>query len=127
MSSLSFPELIASRREWIDETLKPWCLTASRFELLQAEQAWVDLAGRPDPGQTLWYWAWSRFPELCDEELTGLNEAWQVAVTLKSGETVTGYPDARQSRHGELTLVESTSTEHGPYSIDDIVSAVRVN
>ncbi|HWL07464.1 MAG TPA: hypothetical protein VNQ76_03600 [Planctomicrobium sp.] len=120
-----FPELVQSRREWIEQVLVPWCRTASRKDLLLAEQAWPDIAGRPDPQQTLWLWGWQRFPDLCDESLTALNETWPVEVTLRSGGTCTGYPDARQSVRGELVLIALNGSNIGPLLIDEIVSVTR--
>ena len=61
---IGFSALVASRRNWIDLTLKPWCRSASRRDLLAAEQDWLDIAGTADPHKTLWPWAWSRFPVL---------------------------------------------------------------
>lgn len=122
----SFAELVASRRQWIETVLHPWCKVASRKELLLAEMEWQDIAGRPAPEMTLWLWAWSRFPALCDDGLTTLNETYPVQVTCSSGEVVTGYPDARQSVAGRLVLVGSQRETFGPFSIDEIVQVERV-
>ncbi len=120
-----FPELVQSRRNWIDQVLVPWCRTATRKDLLLAEQAWLDLAGRPEPKQTLWLWAWQRFPVLCEDGLTALNEAWLVKVVRQSGDVIVGFPDARESVQGNLILVDETGKTREPVSIDDIVSVER--
>lgn len=129
-STSSFDALVASRRAWIDSVLKPWLRTASRRDLLSAEQEWVDLAGRADPEKTLWPWAWSRFPVLYVDDLGGLEETYRVTITLRDGSQCTGYPDARRSRRGELVLVgdsdDGRSEAHGPFSIDEIGSVERV-
>ncbi len=128
MDALS--ELIASRREWIDSVLRPWCRDASRAELLAAEQEWPDLAGRADPAKTLWPWAWSRFPVLYVEGLAGIEESFAVRVTLRDGVEHSGFPDARRSRRGELLLVsvgdDGAAREMGPLSIDEIADVSRV-
>lgn len=124
---LSFAELIESRRRWLDDVLAPWCRTAGRKELLLAEQEWTDLAGRAAPEMTLWAWAWSRFPELCHEGLTGINETVAVTVRCRDGRVGTGFPDARESERGELVLVTETGKTAGPFSIDDIVAVERVS
>ena len=123
-----FEQLVASRREWIDNTLRPWCKTAKLHELRQAEQEWTDIAGRADPDATLWTWAWQRFPELVHEGLPGVNETLQVRVTLNDGRSFTGFPDGRRSKRGELLLVSSQDgdasqpPEFGPFPIDDVRS-----
>ncbi|SFH69486.1 hypothetical protein [Planctomicrobium piriforme] len=121
----SFVELVQSRRVWLDEVLIPWCRTARRRDLLLAEQAWPDLAGRPDPGMTLWLWAWQRFPVLAEAGLTALNETWPVTVLLHDGTAATGFPDARQSAQGQLVLVAAQGAVLGPFSIDDIAEIER--
>jgi hypothetical protein len=122
----TFADLIASRREWIDAVLKPWCRQASRADLLQAEQEWVNLAGRVDPERTLWAWAWSRFPGLVSDGLHGLDESQRFEIRLNDGSQQTGYPDARRSRQGLLVLIaDGELREHGPVSIDDIQSIAR--
>jgi hypothetical protein len=92
---------------------------------------WGDIAGRVDQNATLWTWAWSRFPELVYEGLSGINETREVLVTLKAGETASGFPDARQSTEGQLVLVPADRSlgSCGPFSIDDIarVDAVSVD
>ncbi|WP_437190701.1 hypothetical protein [Planctomicrobium sp. SH527] len=115
-----FPELVQSRRNWIDEALTPWCRTASRKDLLLAEHAWSDLAGRADPASTLWIWAWSRFPVLIEEGVTSLNETLPVVVTRQDQSSVIGYPDARLSLQGMLFLIGADGTQQAPVSIDEI-------
>lgn len=122
---LSFAELIQSRRQWIDTVLTPWCRSAGRKELLLAEQEWADLAGRAGPEMTLWTWAWSRYPELCYDGLTGINETVAVTVRCRNGRTAHGFPDARASERGELVLVGETGETLGPFSIDDIIAVER--
>jgi len=127
----TFDELAVSRIEWIDSVLKPWCRQASFKELLKAEQEWGDVAGRVDPEASLWTWAWSRFPDLVHEGMSGVNETNEVQVTLKDGTTIVGFPDARQSTRGRLVLLcrcESRQSEaSGPHSIDDVASVARVS
>lgn len=126
---IGFSALVASRRNWIESTLKPWCRTASRRDLLAAEQDWLDIAGRADPHKTLWPWAWSRFPVLFVDDLGGLEETYRVAVTLRDGSRHTGYPNARRSRHGELVLLGDSPGRNqrdlGPWSIDDVTAIER--
>jgi hypothetical protein len=128
---MTFDELAASRREWIETVLKPWCAAAPRIDLMKAHADWADIAGRVDPEKTLWAWAWSRFPDLVHEEIAGVNETFEVTVTLRDGTTATGYPDGRLSRLGSLVLLcqEASghySAESGPHSIDDIAGVTRV-
>jgi hypothetical protein len=122
-------EIVASRREWIDSVLKPWCRAASRAELLAAEQEWADLAGRADPNKTLWPWAWSRFTALYVEGLAGIEESFEVEITLRDGSGYVGFPDARRSRRGEILLVrlgdQGQSQEAGPFSIDEVIAVKR--
>lgn len=123
----TFADLVASRKVWLEQVLKPWCLTATRTELRTAELDWVDLAGKVAPEKTLWVWAWSRFPGLVQEELGSIDETRAVTVRLRNGEPITGYPDARESTAGQLVLLVRSPTtgrsEHqGPFSIDDIDS-----
>lgn len=122
-----FPELVQSRRNWIDEVLTPWCRTASRTDLLLAEHAWADLAGRADPTSTLWVWAWSRFPALIEEGVTSLNETLPVVVTRKDQSSVSGYPDARLSLQGMLILIGADGTQQAPVSIDEIAIVERIS
>lgn len=125
----SFADLAASRREWIENVLKPWCAQASRRDLLNAEAEWGDIAGRVDPAGTLWTWAWGRFPNLVHEGLPGVNETYPVRVTLRDGSSLTGYPDSRRSEQGRLVLVATDAgrdlSELGPFSIDEIASVAR--
>ena len=121
----SFEELVASRKQWLNDVLKPWCQTSSRSELLKAEQEWIDIAGKVDPVKTLWLWAWSRFPDLVHENL-GIEETSELEVTLADGRVFVGFPDSRHSVQGRLILWgEEESTlrrgELGPFSIDTIV------
>ncbi|MHC4877921.1 MAG: hypothetical protein ACYTGL_15795 [Planctomycetota bacterium] len=121
----SFEQLAESRRQWISEVLMPWCRRACLRDLREAEHDWLNIAGRVDPAMTLYTWAWSRFPALIHEGMTGLNETQEVCVALHRGETVTGYPDARESRRGELVLTAASDVgfdQFGPYSIDQIAS-----
>lgn len=124
-----FPTLVASRRDWIESVLKPWCRAASRRDLLAAEQEWVDIAGRADASKTLWPWAWSRFPVLYVDDLGGMEETYPVVVTLNDGTEHSGYPDARRSVRGELVLLgdspEGGARDLGPWSIDDIIGIER--
>jgi len=126
-----FDELAASRRAWIAEVLQPWCTQAPLVALRKAEQDWADIAGQVDSQATLWTWAWSRFPALVHEGLSGVDETHEVVVTLADGTTVRGYPDGDRSLRGELVLLSSSgdtsngSTEQGPYSIDAIVDVRR--
>lgn len=123
---LSFEELALSRREWIDEVLVPWCREAGPAELRKAEIEWTNLAGQVAAELTLWTWAWSRFPALVHGGMPGLNETLNVKVVLKSGQSVIGYPDNRESDRHQLVLLsrgDDGTTEHaGPYQIDEIES-----
>ena len=127
----TFADLAASRRDWIDRILIPWCRQAPRRELLTALQEWTNVAGKVDPDKTLWFWAWSRFPELVHDELAGIDETAHVVVTLKNGTTAAGFPDARETDLGQLVLLAPNSAgsrQHkqiGPFSIDEIASVVR--
>lgn len=122
----SFADLVASRRQWIDEVLRPWCQRAERKDLRLAEMEWSDIAGRAMAEKTLWYWAWGRFPALVNDELSGIDESLRVEVTLRDGSTHVGHPDARESTHGQLVLVGKTAEGRienlGPFSIDEISS-----
>jgi len=121
----TFDELVASRRQWIDDVLKPWCLRASRKELLLAEQEWPNLAGKVAPEMTLWLWAWSRFPVLTVAGMTTINETMPVTLTTKEGIQLTGIPDARESKAGELILVTHEGESLDAIPIDEIESIER--
>ena len=125
----SFEELVTSRKAWINEILRPWCQQARRSELKKAEPDWLDIAGKVDPEKTLWLWAWSRFPALVHESL-GIEETSEVEVGLRDGRVIHGFPDARNSLRGQLTIwgrdgVVERPGELGPFSIDDIVAVDR--
>lgn len=121
----TFADLVASRKDWIQRELIPWCRQASLADLGRAEEEWLDIAGKVAPQFSLWLWAWSRFPVLYVEGLRGLEETHEVVVRLRSGETATGYPDARASQRGKLTLVRGAGIL-GPFSLDDIEEVQRV-
>ena len=126
-----FENLVASRKTWIADVLQPWCRTATLAALKRAEQEWLDIAGKVAAEKTLWPWAWSRFPELVHESL-GIEETSEVEVTLKSGEQLRGYPDARASQQGQLVLwgsdpLETAPRELGPFSIERIASIKRLD
>ena len=133
--SANFEDLVTSRKQWIEDVLRPWCRSARRMELLKAENEWQDIAGRAAAEQTLWAWAWERFPALVYDGLTGVNETRKVIVTFQDGETITGYPEGRQSQRGQLVMLvgdetmDSASadqlTESGPFSID-LISSVAL-
>ncbi len=118
----TFQELAASRRDWIDKVLAPWCRGAARAELLEAEAEWLDIAGKVDAASTLWNWAWGRFPDLVSAGMPGIDETHAVTVTLADGRVVTGFPDSRAARPGQLVLIDAADPQvnHGPISIDDI-------
>lgn len=128
----NFADLVASRREWIDGVLKPWCRDARLADLKRAELDWADIAGRVEAEATLWTWAWSRFPALVHEQLPGINETHEVRVTLKNGAVHKGYPDNRQSKGGRLILLCAGAeagrglVESPPISIDEIAAVERV-
>lgn len=126
----NFDELVISRKEWINQILRPWCQQARRSELLKADVEWLDIAGKVTPDKTLWLWAWSRFPELVHESL-GIEETSQVEVALQDGRQFDGFPDSRQSLHGQLVLLgidldSGRPIEHGPFSIDEIAYVRRI-
>src|SRR5580704_17394105 len=101
----TFADLVSSRKAWLANVLVPWCRQAAVKDLRLAELEWGDIAGKVDPAKTLWYWAWSRFPDLEHGELVGIDETREVQVTLRDGRTIAGFPDARQSVEGQLVLV----------------------
>ena len=123
---MTFDELLTSRRTWINDVLRSWCVRATRKELRVAERDWHDLAGRVDPEATLWAWAWSRFPNLVHPELSRIDETRRITITLRDGSKFAGYPDGRQSHQGQLVLVDRSAAnpreeiEHGPFSMDDV-------
>ena len=122
----TFDELAASRRKWNAEVLKPWCQQAAQKELKKAELEWDNVAGSVDAEATLWSWAWSRFPQLVHEGLSGVDESHEVTVTLKDGTSVAGYPDGRKSKQGMLVLLCAGATaESEPHSIDEIATVKR--
>jgi len=120
----TFADLVNSRKAWLDDVLKPWCENACRKDLRLVELEWTDIAGKVDPAATLWSWAWGRFGVLIHEKLPGIHETNEVAVQLKYGRKVQGYPDNRQSKQGMLVLVQTQGEDAGkesePISIDDI-------
>lgn len=125
-----FEELVASRKAWINDVLRPWCQAATLNALKQADQEWLDIAGKVAAEKTLWPWAWSRFPELVHESL-GIEETTEVQVTLRNGQSVRGFPDARASQQGQLVLWGSdpAGTDPralGPYSIEQIAEISRL-
>lgn len=126
----TFSELVESRKNWIASVLVPWCHTAARKDLRLAELEWTDIAGKVAPEKTLWFWAWSRFPELVQSELQGIDETFPVRVILHDGSEAVGHPDARESTSGQLLLIGKSETgrlQHlGPYSLDDIALIQRI-
>lgn len=121
----SFTALVAARRAWIEGTLRPWCRAAGRTELRLAEAAWADLAGDVSPRETLWAWAWERFPALCEPGLAPPSESRPVRVALTDGSAVVGTPDGRRSMRGELWLVTRGAEgweDRGPFPLDEIAS-----
>jgi hypothetical protein len=125
-----FEMLAASRRDWIQQVLRPWCRTATMRELRKAELEWLDIAGRVDVKATLWTWAWERYPDIVHADMAGVHEAWEVVVQLKDGRRLTGYPDSRQSQRGLLVLIARRADgglEETPgVSIDDIADIRRI-
>lgn len=124
----TFTDLVASRRKWIDQELKPWCAQASVSQLKLAELEWLDIAGKVDEETTLWAWAWSRFPDLVNKDLNLIDESRQVHVVLRDGRKFTGYPDARKSRKGQLVLLARVEgnprsfADAGPFPLEEIAS-----
>ena len=131
--SPTFADLVASRKQWLEQVLKPWCLAAPWKELIQAQQDWPNIAGQVDPQSTLWVWAWSRFPVLVHDGLPGLDETHRIRVTLQDARIREGFPDNRESRCGKLKLLCETKPGSGQFelseaiSIDDIVSVARLD
>lgn len=127
----SFEELVASRKDWIEAVLRPWCARASLTDLRKAHAEWSDIAGRAAPEMTLWTWAWSRFPAIVEEGIHGVSETHEVRVTLRDGAVVVGFPNARNSAMGRLVLLVRSATgrydaESGPHSLDEIAGIDRV-
>ncbi len=125
-----FEQLAAARREWIETVLRPWCLASSLKELRKAEVEWFDIAGRADTNATLWTWAWERFPDSVHPDLPGVNETFELLVTLTDGSQISGFPDGRKSQRGMLILLglseAGDSLTHGPISIDQIAAVARI-
>ena len=125
-----FEQLAAARRGWIETVLRPWCQVSSLKELRKAEVEWFDIAGRADTNATLWTWAWERFPEIVHPDLPGVNETFEVLVTLTDESQISGFPDGRKSQRGMLILLgvsEAGDTlTHGPLSIDQIAAVARI-
>lgn len=122
----TFADLVASRQQWIEGTLKPWCLAAPWKELFQAEQDWANIAGQVDAQGTLWAWAWSRFEALAHEGLPGIDETHPLRVTTRGGRVLEGYPDNRESRHGKLKLLCEVPPGSGDYELSDAISIDEV-
>ncbi|MBS0260739.1 MAG: hypothetical protein JSS02_02185 [Planctomycetes bacterium] len=131
MTIKTFGDLATSRKAWLAEVLQPWCRQAAQKDLRLAELEWVDVAGKVDPGKTLWFWAWGRFPALVHDEMSGIDETSPVTVTLTDGSQHTGYPDSRESTDGSLVLWgRASQPPHrnvllGPFSIDEIASVQK--
>ena len=124
-----FDSLSASRRNWIDEVLRPWCRAMPVVELRKAEQEWFNIAGRVDANATLWTWAWERFPAIVHPDLPGVNETHEVTVLLRDCRSFTGFPDNRESQRGQLIMVSTTEdgtlAHFGPILIDQIADITQ--
>ncbi len=132
MTAPTFSQLVALRKAWIEQELKPWCTAARLADLKMAELEWPDIAGKVAPDATLWAWAWSRFPALVHPELGQIDETREVVVMLHDGRRVVGFPDARQSRQGTLVVFSRQAgalpryADAGPFVIDDIAQITRL-
>ena len=62
---------------------------------------------------------------LTQDGLQGIDETYEVRVTLRDGRSGTGYPDNRASQRGQLVLVGTNGT-WGPVGIDDVASVERL-
>lgn len=125
----TFEQLAIARRDWIETVLRVWCRQATLKDLRKAELEWFDIAGRADANATLWTWAWERFPDIVHPDLPGVHETYDITVTLDDGSRISGFPDGRKSQRGMLVMAGSGDSGqlviHGPFSIDQIRSAVR--
>ena len=127
-----YSDLVVSRKAWLDNVLRPWCFQAGYKDLLLAEGEWQNLAGKVEPQKTLWYWAWSRFPELVHPDISDINETHALTVELKNGDQYTGFPDARESLHGKLVIQLTEQTDKGmantqkQFKIDEIHTVQRI-
>ena len=123
----SFETLITSRKDWIENVLRPWCREAPLRDLKKAADEWTDIAGKVAPEPTIWTWCWERFPELVHEGLTGVDETVQIRVRLKDDRELSGYPDGRASQQGTLTILNADEGEQGPFTIDQIETVERLS
>lgn len=118
----TFLDLAASRRQWIEEVLRPWCMHARSAELHRAEQEWLDVAGRISPDFSLWMWAWSRYPGLVIADLWRIDEAVELQIELADGRAVTGFADTRQSHQDLLVVLVTADRSSITINLDDIRS-----
>jgi hypothetical protein len=126
----NFEQLAAARREWIEKVLRPWCQSSALQDLRKAEVEWFDIAGRADTSATLWTWAWERFPDIVHPDLPGVNETFELCITLTDGSQISGFPDGRKSQRGMLIVLGVSDAgerqTHGPISIDQIAAVTRI-